>query len=107
MELVPESLELILHHGVDSMESIDILLLLRRSEAFWTSEAIAQQLGIAKDVVAQKCANMAKAQLLAVGSDTGAYRYAPRNDATCEAIDKLANLERLRAFSDAFRLKKA
>jgi DNA-binding IclR family transcriptional regulator len=105
VEIVPGVLELILNYGIDSMESIEILLLLRRSEAFWTSEAVAQQLGIPKETAAQKLAAMARAQLLAIGSDTGAYRYAPRSEAAREALDKLANLERLRAFSDAFRLK--
>jgi len=93
-------------YGIDSFVSIEILLLLRRSEAFWTAEALAQRLGMPKDLVVQKCVAMAKAQLLAVGNDTGAYRYAPRNDAAREAIDQLADAEQLRAFSDAFRLKK-
>ena len=96
----------LIEYGIDSIASIEILLLLRRSEAYWTAEAIAQQLGMPKESVAKKCEAMAKAQLLAVGSDTGAYRYAPRNDAARETIDKLANVGQLRAFSDAFRLKK-
>jgi len=105
------------------VESIEILLLLRRSEAYWSSEAVAQRLGIAKQVAATKLDALARGGLLLVGGDTGAYRYAPKRDVSRDAVDKLvaayeeqriavintiysANLQRLRAFSNAFKLTK-
>jgi len=123
VELGPELRQFIADSNIDSVESLEILLLLRRSEAYWSAEAVAQQLGIGRQPAAQKLAALAKAQLLVIGGDTGAYRYAPRAERLRAAADELAaaydeqripvinaiysaNLERLRAFSDAFRLKK-
>lgn len=123
MELGPELRQFIADSNIDSVESIEILLLLRRSEAYWLPAAVAQQLGIARQPVAQQLAALARARLLVIGGDTGAYRYAPRSEELRGMVDQLAaaydeqripvinaiysaNLERLRAFSDAFRLKK-
>jgi hypothetical protein len=108
---------------IDSVETLELLLLLRRSpDAFWSSEAAAQQLGIRAALSAKKLAQLGGHKLLVRGAETGAYRYAPADDAMRAVVDELAaaydeqrivvinaiysgNVERLRAFSDAFRLK--
>ena len=56
MELGPELRQFIADSNIDSVESIEILLLLRRSEAYWSAEAVAQQLGIGRQPAAQKLA---------------------------------------------------
>lgn len=109
---------------IDSVETLEILLLLRRSpDTFWSSDAVAQQLAIRPQLSARKLADLEHGKLLVRGKETGAYRYAPAEEARRAAIDELAlayeeqrivvinaiysgNVERLRAFADAFRLKK-
>ena len=109
--------------SLDSVESIELLLLLRRApDTFWRSEAASQQLGISRELADKKLAALTSGGLLVRGSETGAYRYAPRHEAIRENVDWLvdayanrrvavinaiysANLEKLRAFSDAFKLK--
>lgn len=109
--------------SVDSVESIELLMLLRRApDTFWRSEAASQQLGIAREITNRKLAALTAAGLLVRGAETGAYRYAPRDEEMEARIAWLAeayanrrvavihaiysaNLEKLRAFSDAFKLK--
>src|SRR5579884_683017 len=108
----------------DSVESIEIVALLERSSnAFWTPQAISQQLGIPANVVEAKLGALTASEILVRGELTGAYRFAPRSNELCERLLDLlrfyseqraiiintiysANLEKLRAFSNAFRLKK-
>jgi hypothetical protein len=107
---------------IDSVEAVEILLLLRRSEAYWTSDAVATQLGMKPQLAAAKLRALTDGKLLVVGSGSGAFRYAPPTPEARQAIDLLAaayadqrihvinaiysaNLEKLRAFSDAFKLK--
>lgn len=120
--LSPEVQELIARH-LDSLESVEILLLLRRSpQTYWGAPAIAEQLGIAPDITRAKLDTLRGSGMIAVGEQTGAFRYAPSDDRTKTAVDDLAaayanrrvsvvntiysaNLERLRAFSNSFRVK--
>ena len=122
-ELPPESKSLLLCH-FDSVESMEIAALLERSStAYWTPQAISQQLGIPLTVIDAKLVSLLDARLLVRGEQTGAYRFAPATEELGERMRELlrfyseqraviintiysANLERLRAFSNAFRLKK-
>ena len=122
-ELSPE-LKAFLIRYFDSVESLEIVALLERSStAYWTRQAISQQLGIPEDVIDTKLGALTDAKILVCGEQTGAYRFAP---ASHELRDNVAevlrvygeqrasvitaiytgSLEQLRAFSDAFRLKK-
>jgi len=121
--LRPEVLQLI-GECIDSLESLEALALLHRSpDTFWSADAVATQIGARADVVAQKLQQLVTAGLLALAKDSVAYRYAPTAPSRGEAVDLLvksfanrrvdivnaiysSNLERLRAFSNAFRLKK-
>lgn len=114
--------ELIARH-FDSVECIEILMLLQRSpQTYWAPPAVAQQLGIAPHVARAKLDILRTSGLIAVGEQTGAFRYAPSNETMKRAADGLAdaythrrvsvinaiysaNLDRLRAFSDSFRVK--
>ena len=121
--LRPEVLQLI-GECIDSLESLEALALLHRSpDTFWSADAVATQIGARADVVAQRLQDLAKAGLLTRAKDSVAYRYAPDVASARDNVDLLigafskrrvdvvnavysSNLERLRAFSNAFRLKK-
>ena len=121
--LRPEVLQLV-GECIDSLESLEALALLHRSpDTFWSAEAVAAQIGARVDIVGQKLQQLTAAGLLARAKDSVAYRYAPAAAPRCEEVDLLlkafanrrvdvvntvysTNLERLRAFSNAFRLKK-
>ena len=109
---------------IDSVESAELLLLLHRSpETFWAAAAAAQRLAIRPEIALKKLNALANCGLLAQGSGTGAFRYAPVDQAQASLVDELAeeyavrrisvvntiysaNLDRLKAFTDAFKLKK-
>lgn len=121
---LPAPLRHLIASSIDSIEALEILLLLRRSpHAFWATRAIAEQLGIAPEIVTTKLDLLRRAGLIAVGHETGAYRFAPSTEELAASIGDLAhaynerrasvvntifsaNLERLRAFSDAFKVTK-
>ena len=86
--------------SIGSVELLEVLLLLSRSaDTFWTASAVAQHLGIAESVVAKALEVLVAEKLIVPARDTVAYRYAPKDDSS-------ANLERLRAFAESFKLKK-
>jgi hypothetical protein len=120
--LTPELQEFV-HRTFDSVESIEIMMLLRRSrESFWAVPAVAEQLGLRPQLAQEEMDALRTHGVLAVGAQTGAFRYAPGDTALSQRLDELAtvyadrrvsvinliysaNLERLRAFSNAFRVK--
>ena len=123
MTPLPQELHRFIAEAIDSVESLEILLLLRRSpDTFWASTAVAQQLGLSQAVADARLRNLQKGELVVSGSATGAFAYAVKSAERHALVDRLAlayaeqrihvintiyseNLERLRAFSNAFRLK--
>ena len=121
--LPPDIQDLILRY-FDSAEAIELVVLLRRSSAtYWTAEAVSQHLGIRPEVAKRKMEALAEARILVRAEQTAAYRYAPADDHLAANVSELAeiysdrrisvintiysaNLERLRTFSNAFKLKK-
>ena len=121
---LPTALRNLIASSIDSIEGLEILLLLRRSpHAFWATRAIAEQLGITPEIVSTKLDLLRRAGLVSVGEETGAFRYAPHSVELAASLGELekaynerrasvvntifsANLERLRAFSDAFKVTK-
>ena len=120
--LSPELLAFIERY-IDSVEALEILLLLKRSpQTYWAAPAIAEQLGMRPESVSKKLEDLAREGLLRVADGTIAWRYLPANDEADRNVTALAaayadkrvsvinavfsrNLERLRAFSNAFRVK--
>jgi hypothetical protein len=108
--------------SIDSLESLELLMLLRRSpETYWSADAAGQRLGIKPEIARKKLISLRDSGLLAEGAETSAFRYAP-DEQTRQTIDDLAaactdqrihvtntifsaNLERLKAFTNAFKLK--
>jgi predicted transcriptional regulator len=77
------------------LSNTDVLALLYRSpDTFWTPQAISQRLGIDEDSVKRSIDALLSAGLIVAATRTVAYRFAPRQSGD------------LRAFADAFKLKK-
>jgi hypothetical protein len=122
MSGLPSELHELVVGTFDSVESIEIMLLLRRSpQTYWAPAAVAEQLGLRPELAETKLAALHRQKILATGANTGAYRYAPGEELS-RRLEELAaaytnrrvsvintiysaNLERLRAFSNAFRVK--
>lgn len=108
--------------NMQSVEEVEIVSLLSRSpETFWSSEAIASQLGLNQDTVAAKARELVRRGILAAGESGPVFRYAPSSPAIRDNVTALismyrdhrisvinaiysANLTRLRSFADAFKL---
>ena len=120
MALTPR-LETFLASHIDSVESLELLLLVARGTASWRAEAAAERVGIDRDVAEAKLDSLASAGLLS--RDEAGFRYSPGSDEVRKLVLDLAreytdrranvinviysaNLERLRKFADAFRLRK-
>jgi hypothetical protein len=113
----------LIRRAIDSVETLELLMLLQRSpDSYWAPEAAEQMLGIRSGTARQRFDALVAAGLARQGTDTGAFRFAPANDELGNAVSALgaayanqrvavinliysANLERLRAFSNAFRMK--
>jgi DNA-binding IclR family transcriptional regulator len=120
MALTPP-LEVFLAGRIDSVETLEVLLLVARGAAPWSAAAAAERLGIDPDVCAAKLDSLASAGLLS--RDAGEFRYSPENEDLRKLVAELgreytdrranvinviysANLDRLRKFAEAFRLRK-
>lgn len=124
MSSLPPAIHDLILRYFDSAETIELALLLRRSSGtYWSPEAVAQQLGIRPEIAKRKMEALAEARILVRAEQTNAYRYAPADDHIAANVSELAeiysdrrisvintiysaNLERLRTFSNAFKLKK-
>ena len=77
------------------MTDTDVLALLYRSpDTYWTPQAISQRLGISIDAVKTSLDRLLSEGLIVAATRTVAYRFAPQQSSD------------LRAFADAFKLKK-
>jgi len=122
-ELSPDARRLIVE-AIGSVELLEVLLLLSRSpDTFWTAEAVAQRLGMSGEVVKKALQSLAEEEFVSSARDTVAYRYDPPDERRRAGVAALAEdyanqlinvinaiysarLDRLRAFSDSFKLKK-
>ncbi|MGH9418567.1 MAG: hypothetical protein ACRD3J_01230 [Thermoanaerobaculia bacterium] len=109
--------------NVDSIETLEILMLLQRApDTFWTAVAIESQLGMRSGVSGPRLDSLCENGLIVRGFTAGGYRYSPGNEALRSLVEELAtayadsravvlnavhseHLDRLRAFADAFRMK--
>lgn len=114
-------LEAFLSTRIDSVEALEILLLVARVAAPWSPAAAAERLGIDPDVCAAKLESLASVGLLS--RDAAEFRYSPENEEVRKLVAELgreyadrranvinviysANLDRLRKFAEAFRLRR-
>lgn len=120
---IPEEVRNFLLQCIDSVEQLEVLLLLHRTpEQAWSPETVAQALYSNADSIRRRLAGLHGNGLLA-STASSSYRYQPKNSALDATVRLLADtyrerrvavitviaskpMENVRAFSDAFRLRK-
>ncbi len=124
-EALPPRVQRFIAAHIDSIEKLEVLLLLRaHADRAWTPAAVSQELRIAETSAARRLMDLAARGLLAVeGGSPAAYRYGPEDAEDAVTVDELAEsygtrrvsvitfifsrpLDTVRGFADAFRLKK-
>ncbi|MGH7580127.1 MAG: hypothetical protein ACREM9_08145 [Gemmatimonadales bacterium] len=123
MNGLPEDVHLFLHQHIDSVEQLEVLLLLWRTpERGWTSEEVATAVYSHPSSVVRRLAMMLGQGLLRE-RDPGCYQYAPRTSELHTTVTRLDHMyrerrvavitliaskpiENVRAFSDAFRIRR-
>lgn len=121
---LPGNVQAFLRQYIDSVEQLEVLLLLRASGQEWTAEGVTRELATSLDSATARLDSLARSRLLAT-SDSGGqrlYRYDPAAQLVA-AVDELAEVypkrrvavitfifsepdESLRHFSNAFRLRR-
>lgn len=118
---LPQRVQRFLMTHVDSIEKLEVLLLLRaRTERPWTSSEVALELRITEASASARLEDLASSRLLVGDSGTPvAYRYSPASSEDVRSIAELATCyaerrvsvitfifskpqERVRGFADAF-----
>lgn len=120
---IPEEVRNFLLQCIDSVEQLEVLLLLHRTpEQDWSPETVAQALYSNADSIRRRLAGLHANGLLA-STASSSYRYQPKTSALDATVRLLADtyrerrvavitviaskpMENVRAFSDAFRLRK-
>ncbi len=120
---IPEEVRRFLLQCIDSVEQLEVLLLLYRTpERVWSPEAVAQALYSNTGSIARRLAGLHVSGLVA-SAESPSYRYQPSTAALGGTVTLLAEtyrerrvavitviaskpMENVRAFSDAFRLRK-
>jgi hypothetical protein len=120
---IPEDVRRFLLQCIDSVEQLEVLLhLYRTPEQSWSSDAIALALYSNPASIARRLAGLYTHDLLALTSSSG-YRYQPKTAELEATVSQLAEtyrqrrvavisiiaskpMENVRAFSEAFRLRK-
>jgi hypothetical protein len=122
---LPQRVQRILMTHIDSIEKLEVLLLLRnRTERQWTASEVALELRITEASADMRLVDLASSGLLVSNGEAPAgYRYSPVDSEDVRAISELATTyserrvsvitfifskpqERVRAFADAFLLRK-
>lgn len=114
-------METFLANHVRTVEQLEILLLLHRSpDTYWTAEALAQHLGLAKNIAEARVMELARSGLAKEGASGPQFRFHSADADTVRIVGDIAtayrdkriavinaiyaaNLTRLKTFSDAFK----
>jgi len=120
---LPGDVHRFLYHNIDSVEQLEVLLLLRRGlDRGWTAEEVARELYSHPSSILHRMTSLAGRGLLRE-LEPACYQYAPRSAELHETVTRLAELyrrrrvavitliaskpiENVRAFSDAFRFRR-
>jgi hypothetical protein len=120
---IPEEARRFVLECIDSVEQLEVLLLLHGSPAVvWSPEAVAKTLYSNPESIVRRLAGLHARGLLAI-AEASSYRYQPRTAELADVVSLLADtyrqrrvavitviaskpMENVRAFSDAFRLRK-
>jgi DNA-binding IclR family transcriptional regulator len=120
---LPEDVHRFLHQNIDSVEQLEVLLLLWRTpQRAWTAEEVATAVYSHPSSVIRRLA-MLSGQGLLREPDPGSYQYAPRTTGLDDTVIRLDHMyrerrvavitliaskpiENVRAFSDACRIRR-
>lgn len=123
-EGIPASIRNFIRRNIHSVEALEILLALHSEpETCWTAEDLSRLLRTTIESATSNLSELKQAGLLAMDSKAGKSRFAPADAGVAGLIDELERIykerrvsvisliyskpsERVRAFSDAFRLRK-
>lgn len=120
---LPDDVHRFLYQYIDSVEQLEVLLLVRRSPGrTWSAADVARELYSHPTSIAQRFERLLGRGLLRE-SAPGFFQYAPRSAELDQAVGRVAEMyrerrvavisliaskpiENVRAFSDAFRIRK-
>lgn len=123
MSTLPDDVRQFLHQNIESVEHLEVLLLLwRTAERGWTSDEVATAIYSHPSSVVRRLA-MLLGQGLLREREAGCYQYAPRTPELHHTVTRLEHvyrerrvavitliaskpIENVRAFSDAFRIRR-
>lgn len=123
MNGLPDDVHLFLYQNIESVEQLEVLLLLWRApERGWTSDEVATAVYSHPSSVVRRLA-MLLGQGLLREREPGCYQYAPRTAELHDTVSRLDHMyrerrvavitliaskpiENVRAFSDAFRIRR-
>lgn len=128
---LPEAVQRLIGEHIDSVEQLEVLLLLRRQkDRPWCADTVARELRIAAASASERLVDLAHRGMLAPSEPDESspegqecFRYSPANPRLDEAVSALAaayserrvsviNLifskptDRIRTFADAFRVRR-
>ncbi|MBF5043540.1 hypothetical protein FGE12_14175 [Aggregicoccus sp. 17bor-14] len=122
---LPPRVQRFIESHIDSIEKLEVLLLLRAQPGrTWTSAGVAQELRIMEASATGRMEDLCARGLLACeGGAPATYRFAPASSEDAQAVTELAAsystrrvsvisfifsrpADRLKSFANAFRLKK-
>lgn len=123
---IPDDVVEFLTQCIDSVEQLEVLLLLHQTPATeWTGDSVAQHLYREPTSVGRRLGVLRLQGVLQATEDakTPTFRYSPRTDALRVTVDRLATayserrvavlavlaskpMDHVRAFADAFRIRK-
>jgi hypothetical protein len=120
---IPDEVRRFLLQCIDSVEQLEVLLLLHKTPGqAWSAESVAQALYSNPDSIGRRLAGLHANGLLSQ-AEPSSYSYQPKTPALDDTVSLLADtyrqrrvavitviaskpMEKVRAFSDAFRLRK-
>jgi hypothetical protein len=122
---IPDEVARFVTKHIDSVEQLEVLLLLSgSSDRQWSAAGVAQELRIAPESAAYRLTDLAARGLLETdGGTEPLYRYRPRSGVADQAVSGLAQayrerrvsiinlifskpLDKIQTFADAFKLRK-
>ena len=122
---LPPRVQRFLETHIESIEKLEVLLLLRNQPSrAWSAASVAQELRIMEASATGRLEDLCARSLVACeGGTPPTYRFAPRLSEDSQAVTELASTyeqrrvsvisfifsrptDRLKSFADAFRLKK-
>lgn len=123
-ESVPEDVRKLLARHINSVEQLEILLVLRRRpEVGWTATEVAEELRTSESSARTRLRDLSARGFVETVSSSETFRYAPSSAWLKGAVDQLADLyaerpyrvidlifakpiDDLRVYADAFRYRK-